>query len=1050
MPQSQRILKPVIVLAFANAHNDFTYSYLPRLTEELRRVRDALEPVKEAGWCDVIDIPNASLTDIVKIFQKYRDRIVAFHYGGHANSYQLLLESVTSELEAINAGGFAEFLSQQNNLNLVFLNGCSSEGQVDALFDAGVGAVIATSKDIFDDAAVAFASSFYVSLASGVNLQTAYNEAVAIMRSQDCILGVENPWQLRIRQENYRIRYWALPNSSTTHKDEKCPYRGLEHFNLSHATNYFGREGMIENLLDKLGDLDKSKKPYFLTVVGPSGSGKSSLIYCGLRKALSDNRLHGSNRWKFDSFRPGADPMMALALPLIRLWKPHCDEIEQLTLSKKLAANLRSGDLNITDIFSQVVPTPNRFLLVIDQFEELFTNNPEEEEQRCFLTLLLEAINTRWCTLILTLRSDFIGYMQNNLRLFEHFEPGYLMVAPMSDDERRIAIEGPLTHTATNYHFEEHLVERILTDLRFQPGYLPLLEFTLSELWEHHNGQGLLTHAAYTAMGGVSGSIASHAEQVFAIFFSDKQTEDRTTFQQLMTRLVRVGQRGVESSDTRQRVPLHELPTELCTLAQWLASNAGHRLLVADIDSEGNPTVEIAHEALIENWARLRKWLEEDRDFLAWINRVKAIQRDWYRNDCKDDDLLRGSALVEAERWYLGRQLELLQNELDFVQASLTFRQDEEDRLCRVALELQNARDEAVRQREIAEKAIRPSIARKLAALALAEIERKEEPDGSLAILLAIAAVNTTWLTDGVIVDLADKALRTAIQSAPPWKKTLNFHEKSVNSVEFNASGKKILTASEDGTSRVWDLDKGQQTLCLKDTCASIWSASFNYDETQIVTGSADCIARLWDAKSGILIRRFIGHTDRVTSAVFSHDNKLVVTASCDGSVRIWEVSSGNELKTLCRHDKWMTCAKFSPNDQFIVAGSEDNTVRIWELESGHQIQRLERHTGRINSLAFLQNGKQIVSASNDYSVVLCDFVTGEQETEFDGHFEKVYAVSSSPNQTWLATSGADGVARVFEISSNELRLQLYGHTDIVWSITISNELIATASADYS
>ena len=181
---ASRTPKPVVFLAFANDRADET-RYLRNLPEELRRIRERLEPIEEQGLCEVVVRTNATVSDILDVFQdkRYRNRIAVFHFGGHAGGYQLLLESAEGNPEIAHASGLADFLGQQTGLQLVFLNGCSTEPQVEGLLESNVPAAIATSESINDEIAMKWAERFYAGMAGGASVQTAYHEAVAAVKT---------------------------------------------------------------------------------------------------------------------------------------------------------------------------------------------------------------------------------------------------------------------------------------------------------------------------------------------------------------------------------------------------------------------------------------------------------------------------------------------------------------------------------------------------------------------------------------------------------------------------------------------------------------------------------------------------------------------------------------------------------------------------------------------------------------------------------------------------------------------------------------------------
>jgi len=299
--------KPVIFLAFANDRDD-TVGYLRNLPDEARRLRDILTSAEQAGLCEVEMRSNSTAADIFKVFQnpKYRNRIAIFHFGGHANGYQLLLESAEGQTAAADAGGLAAFLAQQQGLQLVFLNGCSTQQQTQGLLDSNIPAVISTSRSIDDKVATEFACQFYQGLAGGATIHTAFEEAAAAARTaingdtralyfgsakapQTALEADRWPWNLYLREGSEHTGHWNLPEAVNDplfglpplpEQDlPETPYRHLNWFTRQHAAVFFGRGHQIRELYDRL------TAPHSAPIIlfyGQSGVGKSSVLDAGL------------------------------------------------------------------------------------------------------------------------------------------------------------------------------------------------------------------------------------------------------------------------------------------------------------------------------------------------------------------------------------------------------------------------------------------------------------------------------------------------------------------------------------------------------------------------------------------------------------------------------------------------------------------------------------------------------------------------------------------------------------------------------------------------
>ena len=735
-----------------------------------------------------------------------------------------------------------------------------------------------------------------------------------------------------------RARLHAIP----------CPYRGLEVFDVQHAPNYFGRAAMVGKLLAKL------KETNIVAAVGPSGCGKSSLVRAGMRPALRDGALPGSGDWRVEYFKPGSQPLAALSVPLAAWLEPDLDRIDRLASAKKLSEHLAAGTLDLPFVVGQFDNPAPRYVLVADQFEETFTLCDDKALRRQFVEALLTLAGQPRLAVVLTVRADFAGHLLNDPQLGQPADRGWVNVLPMNEAELRAAIEQPLRQAGGG--FEDGLVGRILADVAAAPGQLPLLEFALTQLWAQQQADGVLTNAAYDAIGGVSQAIAVHAEQVFAALSAEEQAQASDLF----SNLVRVARPDEGGEDTRRRVHLPNLPPALHPLARRLAA-ADARLLVTDQDSVTRmPTAEVVHEALIRQWGRLRGWLDADRAYLLWRQRYRADLERWQAGQ-DAGALLRGGPLAEAERWREQHPQGWGDSELAYLEACVAQRQADVDQERQRVKELQAA--------------LRQAKARELAAHSLAELLSHSDPSGSLALMLAREAVGASVGDAGVVTGVAQDALQSAADTATPFRLKLppRQHTGSVNSAAWSPDGRLIVTASADRTTRVWDAASGQEVRQFHGHADSVWSAAWSPDGRLIVTASADRTARIWDAATGQEVRPLgaseagrQGHAAGVNSAVFSPDGCLIVTASNDGTARLWDAATGQEVRQFHGHADSVWSAAWSPDGRLVVTASADRTARLWDAATGQEVRPLAGHADSVLSAAFSPDGRLVVTASDD------------------------------------------------------------------------------------
>ena len=685
-----------------------------------------------------------------------------------------------------------------------------------------------------------------------------------------------------------------------------CPYRGLEPFEAQHAEFYFGREAMVERLVAKVKESD------FVAVVGPSGCGKSSLVRAGLMTALREGALPGSEEWAVRVFRPGADPLRALCTPLIQLLEPEATEVQHMAEARDLADLLCEGKLPLSDITARLKekrPDVPCLLLIADQFEELYTECDDEALRQAFVAGLLAAAG-QGIKVVLTLRADFYGRVLAEQGLDQAVDAGLVNVLPMSEEELRAAIEQPALQTGRA--FEPGLVERILADVLGEPGNLPLLEFALTGLWDQQTTAGVLTHEGYETIGKVEGAIAQRAEAVYAELEGQGQGE---TVRRVLTRLSHYGEReGTRSPATlNDLVTLRTPQAEVENVVQTLAAKEV-RLLVTGAEAAEVATVEVAHEALIRSWERLRRWLDDDRAFGLWRERLAAARGMWEETEQDEGWLLHDATLAEAEGWLEDRREDLNEAEWTFIAASLAVR--ERDRRA----------GERTRNALIGVAIV---VAVVMAALGVFGMNRAREAQYQATVALARrlaaqaelvrASAKGSWNVAGLLaVESLHRVPNTAEAMAVVYRVLEGLgrpvsrleHDDSVWSVAFRPDGQWVATAS-GYAAWVWDisaaLNAGAGTgveVARLEHEGVVESVAFSADGEWVATASG-YMARVWDISAALHAGTGVGvevarleHDSRVYSVAFSPDGQWVATAS-GRTARVWVVPE-NLVDTLC------------------------------------------------------------------------------------------------------------------------------------------------------
>lgn len=465
------------------------------------------------------------------------------------------------------------------------------------------------------------------------------------------------------------------------------PYKALNAFTGSDTDirDFFGREKLTGALLEAVkGLLTVNQNAHFLAVIGPSGAGKSSVVMAGLLPQLKQGHVPGSENWVYlRPMVPGTHPVETLALVLANE-KPD----ESVKAIRDDLAAIEARGL-YWQAFKMVKSQNVKVVLVVDQFEELFTQ-PSEQERRQFIDLLVTAATEPQSPVIVlvTLRADFYDRPMSYPDLSQLIEAHHKVVPPMEVDEMLSIIEGPAALPDVQLTFADNLVGDLLFEMRGQPGALPLLEFTLDQLFQRRQGQQL-TRKAYEQIGGLRGALAKRAEETYTALPSD---EHRRLTRVLFLRLIDLG--ATPQDTTRRRAPLREfvLPDSGQTAMLKAIRDAfiRERLLVITDENSSETILEVSHEALIREWPRLADWLTTGRNDILLQEAISKDASEWIRYGKSEDRLYRGTQLAESQAW-AARNVPSTE-EVDFIQDSArdsAQRQVREEERLRKELELQ-------------------------------------------------------------------------------------------------------------------------------------------------------------------------------------------------------------------------------------------------------------------------------------------------------------------------------------------------------------------------
>ncbi|NMG21022.1 eIF2A-related protein, partial [Brasilonema bromeliae] len=864
--------------------------------------------------------------------------------------------------------------------------------------------------------------------------------------------------------------------------DRPCPYRGLSYFETQHAELFFGRNSQIDELKTA------TQHRNFIPILGASGSGKSSLVFAGLIPKLAEQ-----GNWLFTYFRLGShdDPFYAIAEALLPLYRSD----DEKTTAMVLAQKLKDNKLEIAKILTRIQGKHPQYklLLIADQFEQLYTSY-KDEIQHLFLDLLLSIIQASndeslSTVMVTTMRADFLDKALSYPPFAEALKQGDIKLGSMTPDKLEQVIEKPALKYGVT--FQDGLVERILGDIYNKEDCLPLLAFALEELWNKRTErlkkaalQGKqtdrqLTHEDYTAIGQVKGALATYADDVY----NNLTLEQKEQVPKIFIQLVNFSQFTKDRTDRRyvRRVAKKtELGEKRWRLVQILAEK---RLVVTNRNADNEDTVEIIHETLIKQWPLIETWMNENRDFGTWLERMRAAMSQWEKSDRDSGALLRGKPLADAEDW-LQKHEEDLTNEKEYIHQSLQLREQEKaekERQELEKLEAQVALDTATERNQIltdanqkAKKKIRYSniylaVSVFLGAVFLgsAAIAINKQLEAQKGTKLEQAGVNALRQMPSGEID----ALLSAMQAGQELKQMIrdntllkdypatspllalqkiedSIHEQNridtgqeqIKSVSFSPDGKYIATAGKNDTVILWSpsgekkwIKKGLQRV-LADSVKTMNFVAFSPDGKKIAAGEGDGTITLWDL-SGNQLTSFKASTTNFKSLSFSPDGQKIATAD-EEKARLWDLW-GKQLAEFVGHKGRVNSISFNPNGQQVATAGYDGTVRLWEV-SGKQLKQFTAHKGQqILSLSFSPDGKYLTTAATGDNTALLWNLSAQDPVKLEGHQGSVLNVGFSRDGKIIATTSNDGTVRLWDLSGKPITT-LQGHRGAVSSASFS------------
>ncbi|MGB3203383.1 MAG: caspase family protein [Crinalium sp.] len=887
----------------------------------------------------------------------------------------------------------------------------------------------------------------------------------------------------------------AFPNSEQGLDLGICPYKGLRAFSEEDAQYFYGRENLTQQLISQV--THKS----FLAVVGASGSGKSSVVQAGVIAQLRQGKqFPGSDKWFIRKVTPGIRPLEALSKRLVdgRYKTPPQPspparreyELGGIEGGSTLQALQIEGMLyqGVEGFVYWIRSRPESMVvLVIDQFEELFTLAPSEDRQR-FLDLILGAVEyaADKFKLIITLRTDFIAACLEVPKLAMLLQQSNVLVPPKltADDYRRVIVN-PAEQVGLKV--ANDLVEVLLQELNHSAGDLPLLEFVLEQLWEYRS-QGELSLQVYQEeVGGIKGALEQKAQAVYESLDAQAKECARWIFLSLT-------QLGEGTEDTRRRVFKSDLVVkkyEAGLVERTLQALIAAKLVVVSLEDEGRtpprprggeqgtppptpprPQGGEQEEGKQGDLSLIRSPLTElnkggngsDRSPLTELNKggnesvelSLEVMKQQVTVEVAHEILIRHWSTL---RWWLEENRARLRSQRQISQAALQWKHNhkQSDFLLQ-GVRLAEAEDIYIKYTDELSADVQAFIAACLAQRQQKQFEQKKRLRQAQKAVVAISVLAIAASGFGSLAYLQSQAAQLreidALNSSSQANLLLNNQlEALIASVTANKRlNNTIAIPGKVKSETVSTLQQVVSTIQERDRLNGhtdgIVSVAYSPDNQLIASASIDKTVKIWTNR-GLLLKTLRGHTEAVYSVSFSPDSKILASAGVDKTIKLWNVSDGRLLKTITGHNQAVNSVTFSPDGKIIASASADETIKLWNVSDG-KLLRISGHNAGVISIGFSPDGNNIASASEDKTIKLWKVSDGKLQKTLSGHTNWVNSVAFSPDGKLIASAGADKTIKLWNSKDGKLLRTILAHNDSVWGVTFSpnGKIIASASRD--
>ncbi len=878
---------------------------------------------------------------------------------------------------------------------------------------------------------------------------------------------------------------------------ENNPYRGLQSYDEKDSNLFFGRENLIKQLYQQV----VSNKQTLTVLLGASGTGKSSLMKAGLLPRLRESQEH-----KFqilDPMRPGESPLQALAQV--------CLPIATTITAAELAKN-EQALANIVERWSQTNPQI-QLLLAVDQFEELITLCKSDEEPEQFQKLILNAIAKfpDHIHVIVTLRLDFEAQFQTSILKDFWSDRSRFVVPPMTQDEFREAIEKPALEKVV-YFDPPSLVDELINEVVQMPGALPLLSFTLSELYLKYLAQRrdnrALKKEDYEELGRVVGSLTKRANQEYDQLVASSPAY-KNTVRRVMLRMI-----SLQGELARRQVPKSELiylnKQESDRVQTVIKNFSEARLIVEGSNSQGKPYVEPAHDALVQGWDKLLKWKKEQEEDIILQRRLTPAAEEWKSVTSKEQPsglqakaetvidwvdrrfyvaenlfskistrLVQGlqqrqnqqEGLREKPKqflWNSNPYLDVLNQELqsndnwfnqletEFVQQSVLQKRRNISWGWRIAIAVIGGLSLLTFWALISQRSAKigeTSAFRETA-------EAKLQQQGLDALVYSLRAGRSLqhrllqlFSPGEQLQNQVRGTLQEAIYSVRE-RIRIEGHKGTVRSF-LSPDNQLLASAGADDTIRLWNL-KGRLIKEWQADQGLVNNFTFSPDGQLIATAGGNDTVRLWNLQ-GRLVKEWQAQQGFVKNISFSSNGQLLATGGANDTIRLWDLQGNaigqpfaRKLVPEKQEEKLVWGVAFSPDDQIIASAGDDGLVSLWNLE-GKLLREWKGNQKDISSIKFSPDGQLLATGGEDNTVRLWNLQGQQLGEPFRGHQGRVWDIEFSHNGRQVASAAGDGTVRVWNLQGKQLD-KFQGHQGPVRSVSISiskdSQLIVSAGDD--